>query len=1103
MFHKRSFFQQRAQRQASALVITLAALVLISAILLVFFDQSTLNRAISFSSAGQYRADLVAHTGLETIAGDLRTEMVAGSTTYTTNGFNIYIPTINLTVAPCRVADQGFPNLVKQSSSSAPFWAGANYDPAVTVPSRSASGNSTQTASGNDRAIKINRWNQPGLLADPGSGTIAALTATYTPPDWVIVAREGATSNAATLPAVGPGSGTLSDATAANLNYAVGRYAYTIYDEGGLLDVNVAGFPNSLQGTDFTTKRGLMPQVDVGALLTQSVINDPKATADANALVAWRNQATGMSASSYTNYVFTATNGFTTVAPGDQSFVSRKDLINFVKTDSTIPTAALQYMGTFTRELNAPSYTPNPGRPKVQSGNIAYGRDDEYNPSLINLRVTTSFQRNSDGTTAQVGEPLIKYRFPLSRLNWIGNAGANGATQIYNSFGLKWQSVTDQWSGSTTMAWVYNHGDPNGILSLADVAAGTTDTADGPREPDFFELLKAGISVGSLGKQAAAATSDLTILDSVPGYQIIQIGANLIDQYDADSYPTHIQFGNPVVDFYGVENLPYLTQVYETPYRFHGPSQQPYCEQAGIWYQPVVWNPHAQANTPPPGPTQFRFINSGSAQSEFIDETNPREWALKSSTQPVNFADSAGITFSVTGANTFSAPTLLSPAMGAVASGNDLVTDEGLTDFVGICAGVDSFPDVRLADPSATHAWTGCLAIPVTGDTTTTVTNELQYKNEAGAWVTYDVIRNIFTGEGCNDALTPNCFQNYLPRTFMIRSDPRTDRFGCLGGAYQPNYAINETVRPSTAMGYEAHSNLTPQSLMTTGAGAGWSFSGPEVYPPTLSAYLGYLSENMASLNTYYSDPDGVVRPGDGAYANGMAADGGYPLATDIYNNPSSRPMILNRPFRSVADMGYASRGMPWKELDFFNSQSADSALLDLFCVTEPAVPPSTATSFPVPEAGRVDLNTHQQPVIAAILAGAIKSDADNTTITAAEAGTMATSLTSLTANAAQGPLVNRSELVTRFAPLISYPNAPDSIIKRRREAAIRALADVGTTRTWNLLIDIIAQSGRYPSSATSLNQFIVEGERRYWLHVAIDRYTGKIVQQYLEPVYE
>ncbi len=189
--------------------------------------------------------------------------------------------------------------------------------------------------------------------------------------------------------------------------------------------------------------------------------------------------------------------------------------------------------------------------------------------------------------------------------------------------------------------------------------------------------------------------------------------------------------------------------------------------------------------------------------------------------------------------------------------------------------------------------------------------------------------------------------------------------------------------------------------------------------------------------------------------------------------------------------MGYASRDEPWKELNFFTSESADAVLLDTFCLNESAAQA---------QAGRIDLNTQQQPVLAAILSGAIKSEADNTTITTTEANALATALTTLTATK---PLLNRSELVTRWIGTVNYSASPDTLIKRHREAGIRALADVGNTRTWNLLIDVIAQSGRYTSTATTLDQFMVEGERRYWLHVAIDRYTGAIVSRYLEPVFE
>jgi chloramphenicol 3-O-phosphotransferase len=75
---------------------------------------------------------------------------------------------------------------------------------------------------------------------------------------------------------------------------------------------------------------------------------------------------------------------------------------------------------------------------------------------------------------------------------------------------------------------------------------------------------------------------------------------------------------------------------------------------------------------------------------------------------------------------------------------------------------------------------------------------------------------------------------------------------------------------------------------------------------------------------------------------------------------------------------------------------------------------------------------------------------------------------------------------------------------KTQRESIARALGDVDQTRTWNLLLDVIAQSGRFPPNATSLtNGFVVNGEQRYWVHIAIDRFTGQVIDKQIEVVKE
>jgi len=67
----------------------------------------------------------------------------------------------------------------------------------------------------------------------------------------------------------------------------------------------------------------------------------------------------------------------------------------------------------------------------------------------------------------------------------------------------------------------------------------------------------------------------------------------------------------------------------------------------------------------------------------------------------------------------------------------------------------------------------------------------------------------------------------------------------------------------------------------------------------------------------------------------------------------------------------------------------------------------------------------------------------------------------------------------------------------------VRAFSDACQTRTWNLLIDVIAQTGHYAPGETDLKKFVVEGEERYWLHVAIDRFTGQVLDKQIEVVKE
>jgi len=99
---------------------------------------------------------------------------------------------------------------------------------------------------------------------------------------------------------------------------------------------------------------------------------------------------------------------------------------------------------------------------------------------------------------------------------------------------------------------------------------------------------------------------------------------------------------------------------------------------------------------------------------------------------------------------------------------------------------------------------------------------------------------------------------------------------------------------------------------------------------------------------------------------------------------------------------------------------------------------------------------------------------------------------------------MSASGLVADLAvPLGTAFSADTQVWKQQREVVGRSLADVSSTGTWNLLIDLVVQAGSFPSNATSLDTFRVEGERRYWVNIAIDRSTGKIISSDPELVLE
>jgi hypothetical protein len=86
-------------------------------------------------------------------------------------------------------------------------------------------------------------------------------------------------------------------------------------------------------------------------------------------------------------------------------------------------------------------------------------------------------------------------------------------------------------------------------------------------------------------------------------------------------------------------------------------------------------------------------------------------------------------------------------------------------------------------------------------------------------------------------------------------------------------------------------------------------------------------------------------------------------------------------------------------------------------------------------------------------------------------------------------PALNRGDVI-RLASVASSAistagSSPDEQDKVT-ESISRALSEVRQARTWNLMIDVIAQTGKYKPNARSLTDNFMVGEKQWWPRSAI-----------------
>ena len=467
------FSSNQTSRRGAALVLVLALIVLLSGLLLAYLVRSGTDRQLAHASFQDTKSDLLARSALDLIVADLKREIADGSGI---NPANIQ-PRRWGTPAP---GGTPFSNLIRRSVQGDPTgytWFSSSGPSATGTPKRGD--------------ISAARWNSHYLLPRAfTSGNDSTPAANFAAPDWVLLTTQGPSATPA------PGS-------------VIGRYAYAVYDEGGTLDVNVAGFPYYGSASQSPTpglplhdigRKGIVAFADLRAL--PATASTTLSAGGVNAIVGWRNYATLHPSSTFPNFTFDLpgvaggtgarfvdyfagnppiglSRDFRTVSPTvylnrtDQAFLTRTQLIRLQR-EAGFSAGALQNLGTFSREINAPTW--------------------------------------------KAGTASLLQRFYLGHLNLIRpNPPAARMADIQKQFGLKWVSgVTGTGvPPAPTVPGHWQYVGASGNTMQDRIAAFTTD-------PDFFQLLNYALN--------RTNADDSNHLNTT-----LSIGAALIDQYDDDS----------------------------------------------------------------------------------------------------------------------------------------------------------------------------------------------------------------------------------------------------------------------------------------------------------------------------------------------------------------------------------------------------------------------------------------------------------------------------------------------------------------------------------------------------------------------------------------
>lgn len=941
-----------------------------------------------------------------------------------------------------------------------------------------------------------------------------------------------------------------------------------VYDVGGLCDVNVVPWGSKVTDTE---KRSKSYSYDIDFSQLSALSSDKM-----NLIGSWlQGNDTGSVEARLKDY---HRNGFLNIDPEGRAFISRQEMLSYLKSNSYNERAA-EYLTTFSREVNAPSVRPKPTGTTFSAFESRDLYTFKYNAESNDSWTLTPRKPNRDfaalpmrSTSTGEKRPVMTKRFPLRKIDLLAAAtGSVGVdSDIYRYFGLTR-------SGGSSSPWVYSAGttDENKntkIYQLNDPAFIALN-----REPNFFELLQAGILAGSMGQNIQSndgslvglATSEMIFwsaqLASIKNpSHLFNIGLNIIDQWDADGYPTMLQIKGrnykavsqslfPYYDnakdlvLYGQEGLPVVNSfnyfIYRpaagTGMKIPGTgvvAQTVTMDCMTSWIVPEFWQIESFVNQPSSRPSTMtltlkegKFKLTGSGKNVTV---TPNTTVNITSNADAPFLDYSlnpiAMTINTSSITSLRTPklldTTLSPVLsgaGAIYSPSETLPGSG-TSYVGFAGPYNSNVGDRRLDSntpkvlpnnfsSFSFVFSGG-SIPIRlplrfafnyngsssispyvsyngfGDNLVGSSNSgsptSQNSNGSPAANYTDIItfRQIF-GDIVGSGFTRSSVPLIAMRHWL--TDPRTLRFGAQDsrdyGSAQSDALPDSGTYPWMGASQEilASANASPVGPLfypfnyrTTKNATSLGQIVFSDYGDNRTPGTGINPHSSYPLS-YYKDNDGIIRRGDGNYTYGV-----YP------NHPTqttSRPLILNRPFTNVAEMGYAYRDIPWKTLDFFSKNSADRALLDLFTLEEE----------PEVVAGKINFHAASNEVLAALLEGTevdpiAKSKIGQGSI---DSSTIAKNLESL-----KGKIENKSDIVRRLETIFPESSNLDTAIKWRRESVVRGLISSIQTRTWNLCLDLNCQLGKESGKIRSAGS-----GAHVWVNVAIDRYTNEIVDRQVE----